>query len=129
MRVVRNAAYTTGMASSVRVGLASVSQGRAEGAMVMLVDLPEVTRAAADRLATRFRSASAPASLLARAAYRGQPGHPVLIGRDHFRAVSQGVAGDAGARGYLSTQNVELVECGDIGGGRDVDTVQELRWP
>ena len=49
------------------------------------------------------------------------PGHPVLLGRDHWAAVAQQAAGDAGARGYLRTHDVALVECGDLATGHDVD--------
>jgi len=129
VQAVRNPAHTTGLGSSVRVGLAAAGRLDAAAALVMLVDLPDVTRATADRLASRFRSSAAPASLLARATYRGEPGHPVLIGRNHFAAISGGAIGDTGARRYLCTHDVDLVECGDIGGGRDVDTANQVRWP
>jgi hypothetical protein len=45
----------------------------------------------------------------------------VLIGRDHWRGVASAATGDRGARDYLATHDVELVECGDLASGRDVD--------
>ena len=60
-------------------------------------------------------------SALLRAAYDGQPGHPVVLGRDHWAGVSAVADGDRGARDYLSAQAVRLVECADIGSGMDVD--------
>ena len=59
---------------------------------------------------------------LARAAYDGVPGHPVLLGRDHWAGVNAAATGDRGARDYLATADVVLVECGDLASGRDVDS-------
>lgn len=118
--VVRNPSYRSGMGSSLAVGLAALADRPVDAALVMLVDLPDVTRAVADRLVEHSRSAGVAA--LARAAYAGRPGHPVLIGRRHFDGVLAGAVGDAGARDYLLAHPPVLVECGDIGGGRDVDT-------
>lgn len=58
---------------------------------------------------------------LARAMFQGTPGHPVLIGADHFAGVIQAAGGDRGARDYLATHPVMAVECGDLAGGEDVD--------
>ena len=58
---------------------------------------------------------------LARAAYDGVPGHPVLLGRDHWAGVVASAAGDRGARDYLAAHDVDLVECGDLATGVDVD--------
>jgi CTP:molybdopterin cytidylyltransferase MocA len=49
------------------------------------------------------------------------PGHPVLLGRDHWDGVIETAGGDQGARAYLSSREVTLVECGDLASGRDVD--------
>jgi CTP:molybdopterin cytidylyltransferase MocA len=61
-----------------------------------------------------------------RAAYDGVPGHPALIGRDHWQAVVGSATGDHGARHYFRTTAHELVECGDLATGRDADTPDEL---
>ena len=58
---------------------------------------------------------------LARASYDGMPGHPVLLGRDHWPGVLESARGDQGARAYLARREVVLVECGDLATGRDVD--------
>ena len=58
---------------------------------------------------------------VARATYDGTPGHPVLIGRGHWAGVIESAIGDQGARSYLGSHQVELVECGDLATGRDVD--------
>ena len=41
--------------------------------------------------------------VLARVAYDNGPGHPVLIGRDHWQQIIAEASGDRGARGYLAS--------------------------
>ena len=65
-------------------------------------------------------------AVLARAAYDGVPGHPVLLGRGHWPDVVAVVTGDRGARDYLRGREVRLVECGDLATGRDVDHPDQL---
>ncbi len=71
--------------------------------------------------------AGALAAVLARAAYEGRPGHPVLIGRDHWAGAREAAVGDRGARDYFETHPPVLIECGDLATGRDVDTPTDLR--
>ncbi len=123
---VINHGHEAGMASSLVVGLEMLSQTSVDAALVMLVDLPGVGRTVVDRVVRFARSAALPTTMLARAAYSGRSGHPVLLGRDHFAPVIAGAIGDAGARIYLAGQHVELIECGDIGGGDDVDTAAQI---
>jgi CTP:molybdopterin cytidylyltransferase MocA len=117
---VRNADHGGGMGSSLRVGLAAVPQA-ADAALVMLVDLPDVGAPVIDRVLGFARAADELPGLLYRAAYRGEPGHPVLLGRTHFSGIGRTAAGDRGARDYLAAHDVVLIECGDLAGGADVD--------
>jgi nicotine blue oxidoreductase len=113
--------WTDGMGASLRAGLTAL-EGRADAVVVHLVDLPGVPAAAVARLA-----ASAGPAALARAAYGGRPGHPVLLGRGHWAGVRTAAVGDAGARGYLAGRtDVGLVECGDLAAPDDVDTPEQL---
>ncbi len=123
---VTNADHPAGMGSSLAVGLTHLLRSTADVALVMLVDLPDVTRDAVDRVVRRACASVAPQTMLARAAYAGRPGHPVVIGRSHFTGVIAAAVGDVGARDYLAVHQVELIECGDVGGGRDVDTPAQL---
>jgi nicotine blue oxidoreductase len=121
VEAVEAADWADGMGASLRAGLAAL-HGRAEAAVVHLVDLPGVPAAAVARLA-----AVAGPDVLARAAYAGRPGHPVLLGRAHWAAVRAAAVGDAGARGYLfGRTDVRLVECGDLAVPDDVDTPEQL---
>lgn len=113
-RVVVADDWETGMGASLRAGLSSLPY--ADAALVHLVDLPDVRAAVIARVATL----AAPGAL-ARAAYDGVPGHPVLIGHDHWAGVVETAVGDRGARDYLRDRDVTLVECGDLATGRDVD--------
>ena len=116
-RVVVADDWAQGMSASLRAGLEAVSGDDAEAVLVHLVDLPDV----GERVVARILSHSAPSGL-ARAAYRGQAGHPVIIGRDHLRPLTASLRGDEGARGYLTEHATALIECSDLAEGNDVDT-------
>ena len=120
--------WADGMGASLRAGLAALERlGKAapDAAVVHLVDLPGVPAEVVRRLAARAGPAA-----LARAAYGGRAGHPVLIGRAHWAAVAATAVGDAGARGYLAGRpDVALVQCGDLADPADltdVDTPEQL---
>ena len=120
--VVINAEHAEGMGTSLRAGLAVLAADPVvDAAVVMLVDLPDVPLAAVRRVVAFWREAGSPRSMLARAGYRGLPGHPVLIGGDHFTGVIGSAVGDRGARDYLASSDVALIECGDLATGDDVD--------
>jgi CTP:molybdopterin cytidylyltransferase MocA len=109
--------WADGMSASLRAGLAAATGTDADAVVVTLVDLPDV---GADVVRRVLDPLAGPATLR-RAAYGGRPGHPVVIGRDHWSAVAREADGDRGARGYLALHDVELVECGDLATGHDVD--------
>ena len=99
----------------MRAGLAAAADESV--AVVSLVDLPDVGPAVVRRLL----AAGVGPGLLARAAYDGEPGHPALLGREHWPAIIEQATGDSGARDYLAERPVTLVECGDLATGRDQD--------
>ncbi|GAA5163167.1 nucleotidyltransferase family protein [Ornithinimicrobium tianjinense] len=113
--------YERGMGESLRAGLTALAtRGRSvpRQALVHLVDLPDV---GADAVARVLAAAGDGTDALARAAYQGVPGHPVLLGRDHWEGVLGTARGDSGARAYLRRARPQLVECGDLATGADVD--------
>jgi CTP:molybdopterin cytidylyltransferase MocA len=110
--------WAEGMAASLRAGLAAL--GGDDAVVLSLVDLPDVTADVVRRLV----AAGADPTTLSRAAYDGEPGHPVLVGSEHWAGVADTATGDQGAKPYLAAHGVALVECGDLATGRDVDT-----WP
>ncbi|MPZ82760.1 MAG: NTP transferase domain-containing protein [Actinophytocola sp.] len=119
--LVDNPEWTTGMGSSLRVGLAALGDSDAVAALVLPVDTPGVTAAAV----RRFVDLAAP-DALARATYHGRPGHPVLIGRDRWADVAESARGDAGARTYLAAHHPLDVPCEDAAAGEDVDRPEDL---
>jgi hypothetical protein len=45
----------------------------------------------------------------------------VLLGRDHWSAIAEECAGDAGARAYLARHAVVEIDCSDLATGVDID--------
>ena len=117
-RIVVAEDWDEGMGASLRAGLRSLADSPDDGVVVSLVDLPDLVPAVVARVVA---AADGPAAL-ARASYDQKPGHPVLLGRQHWAGVVRTARGDRGARDYLATHEVALVECGDLATGRDVDS-------
>ena len=119
--VIVAADWARGLGSSLRAGLKAASElpDSPRTALITLVDLPELPLAAARRVAIGHEADD---RVLRYAGYRGRPGHPVLVGRDHWGPLAASLTGDVGARGYLAAHGAALVECGDLGDGHDIDT-------
>ncbi|MGL5808365.1 MAG: nucleotidyltransferase family protein [Nocardioides sp.] len=122
VEVVVAADWATGISASLRAGLAAVRATSATSVVVLLVDTPDV---GADVVARVLRLAGADsragADSLVRAVYAGTPGHPALIGRDHWSSLAATATGDNGAQGYFQGRPHQRVECGDLASGRDRD--------
>lgn len=129
--------WEEGMGASLRAGLAALARPDAvkgtstaseaakvpftaadtEAALIHLVDLPDVGAAVVRRLIGHARP-----DAVARAAFDGRHGHPVLLGRDHWDSVVAEATGDRGARDWLAGRSdLVLVDCGDLATGTDVD--------
>lgn len=115
---VRADDWAEGMGASLRAGLEALASTDHDAALVSLVDLPDVDATVVARLVGTVTGRGD----LARASYGGVPGHPVLLGRDHWAGVAATSTGDRGARDYLAAHEVALVECGDLATGADVDS-------
>src|SRR3954468_5814811 len=74
VHVVVAADWREGMGASLRTGVSALDP-QADAALLTLVDLPDVTAEVVRRVAA---AATGP-EVLARAAYDGTPGHPVLL--------------------------------------------------
>lgn len=127
--------WEAGQSASLRAGLdalsaqtgAAASNAELQAVVVLLVDLLDVDARVVRRVVdTAARTAGELRTALARAAYDGVPGHPVLLGRDHWPGVSASASGDRGARDYLAGHAHEVVECGDLATGRDADSPGDL---
>lgn len=123
--VVRCEDWSEGMGASLRAGLTALTvRSEVEAVLIGLVDLPDVGPAVVRRILDT--ASMGWRSELSRAAYGGVPGHPTLIGRDHWSGVIEVARGDRGARDYFRAHDHRLVECGDLATGRDVDTPADL---
>jgi len=119
--LVHNPRHAEGMASSLLAGLARA--GEAEGALILLGDMPNVSSVVIDRLIGAFEETQAAAVIPLRG---GRRGNPVLIGRELFPRLSE-LSGDIGARGLLrAARNVVEAEVADDGVLADVDTPDDL---
>jgi nicotine blue oxidoreductase len=120
---VHNPDWSTGMGSSLRVGLAAVPC-HCTAAVLALADQPLVGAAAVRRLI----SAHAAGASVAVACYDGQPRNPVLISREYWPEVAALAAGDTGAPPFLRAHRdlVTEIECGDTGRPDDIDTPDDL---
>lgn len=124
--VVETPDWESGQSASLRSGIETLLHGDAQetdAACILLVDLPDV---GTDVVARVLDAAGDGPAALARAAYAGVPGHPVLVGRDHWRGVLEVASGDRGARDYLAAHEHVVVECADLATGRDVDSPADL---
>ena len=118
---------------SPRAGLrCALDQPDLSAIAVIPVDVPDLNAATVARVigasAAETDDPGAPAGAAAvssetlrQARFAGQPGHPVVIGREHWAPILETIGGDTGARPYLREHPVEQIECGDLGKGVDVD--------
>ncbi|KAF0958374.1 nucleotidyltransferase family protein [Rhodococcus sp. T7] len=121
--------WQSGLSASLRRGLeVAATFDDVDAVVITLVDLPDLGADAVRRVAFVPGDAllSDTRSALRQAHYGGRPGHPVLIGRDHWLPLRRTLTGDSGARKYLDAHGAEAVDCSDLGSGRDVDSPREL---
>jgi CTP:molybdopterin cytidylyltransferase MocA len=123
-QVVEAADWQTGMSASLRAGLRAAADTGAQACVVALVDQPQVTPVAVQRL----RAAHEDGAVAAVASYSGRRRNPVLLDRSVWKQVAERAAGDEGARGWLREhpEQVVDVDCTDVGAPDDLDTPQDL---
>lgn len=124
VRFVHNADFASGMASSLRAGIAAV--GDVAGALVCLGDMPRVTHAHLDALIAAFESAHDDGAIVVPTCERKR-GNPVLWGRRHFADIAA-LTGDVGARALIeqASASVVWVPLDDPAILVDVDTPEAL---
>ncbi|WP_423921636.1 nucleotidyltransferase family protein [Frigoribacterium sp. 2-23] len=111
-----------GLSASLRAGLAAAETTEARVAVITLVDLPELPAKAVARLLGEGDT-RADAATVRQAVFGERPGHPVVVGREHWAGLTAWAHGDQGARGYLREHGAERVDCSDLWSGRDVDSL------
>ena len=125
-RVIDNPGWATGMGGSFRAGVAAAPPE--DHVLIALVDQPGLTPETVARLLASHRAGRVTA-----AAYRGpdgtlRRGHPLLLDVTLRPEASASATGDAGARHFLQAHPdlIDLVDCGDLSGGEDLDTPDQL---
>ncbi|GAA4159649.1 NTP transferase domain-containing protein [Gryllotalpicola daejeonensis] len=110
--------WTDGMGTSLRAGMRHLEASAppsVSAAAITLVDLPDLPVAVVKRLLSGVKITS-----LRQAVFSGRPGHPVVVGRQHWADFTGTLHGDTSGRDYLTAHGVEQVEAGDLWSGREV---------
>jgi molybdenum cofactor cytidylyltransferase len=124
LKFVRNPEFAGGLASSVKAGIAAVSD-KADGAVVCLGDMPLIDAQLIDRLIEAF--APDRGHLITVPVAAGRRGNPVLWSRRFFGELMT-LDGDTGAR-HLIAKHAEAVSEVPVEGESaflDIDTPQGL---
>jgi molybdenum cofactor cytidylyltransferase len=120
-----NPEYSSGLASSLKVGLSAMPADVA-GAAVLLGDMPWIEGRLIDAMIDAFLEKES--ALAAAPAREGRRGNPVLLGRGLFGAAKR-LRGDEGARrliGALGGGELIELEAADAGVIVDIDTPDDL---
>lgn len=128
VRFAPNPDYADGLSTSLRRGVAALGE-EADGAAILLGDMPLVTASLIRRLVAAFEAL--PGGLAAVPVHEGEWGNPVVLARALFPDVMT-LSGDAGARKLLSSRKDRVIEVpvSDGAVALDVDTpsiLAELR--
>lgn len=121
LRSVRNRAYASGLASSLRCGLRALP-ATTDAALICLADMPSVEPRTVNALRCAFRSGDL---AVVPVGAEGRRGNPVLLGASLFSAVDA-LRGDRGARVLLSRLPVRELRV-PTGSFADVDRRGDLR--
>jgi len=124
IEIVHAPDHAAGLSRSLRAGLMAVPAA-ADGAIILLADMPLVASTLIDRLIDRFDISPDAAAIVP--THDGRRGNPVLIARKLFAAVAA-LEGDRGASQILA-KAAGVIECSvaDRSILADVDTLDDLR--
>ncbi len=123
VKFVANADFASGIASSVKAGVAALSRDCA-GALILLADMPRISPALLNSLIDAF--AARPEVDAVAPVYAGERGNPALVARSLFLAIAT-LTGDQGARKLFAGRKVTDVLIDDDAVTIDVDTPSALR--
>lgn len=120
VRIVRIPDAATGMAASLRAGVATLDASCA-GALVVVTDQPALDERHLEALCTTWRAK--PRFAIA-SAYAGVVGVPALLPRSWFDAIAT-LTGDVGARDLLRGR-ADVIALGAPDLARDIDTPRDI---
>ncbi|MDR2013439.1 MAG: nucleotidyltransferase family protein [Rhodanobacter sp.] len=121
VRTLLAAGYASGMAASLRAGIAALD-ARCAGALIALTDQPALDAAHLTALRDAWRTAPERA---AASAYAGVLGVPALLPRAWFARIAH-LEGDVGARALLRERAGEVIAVPAPALARDLDTPADL---
>lgn len=123
LKVVINEAYRQGMGTSLRSGLAALSDG-VDAALIVLADQPFVRSATIDLLINKYRECVAQIAI---PVYKGFRGNPVLLDRSVFPEV-MALSGDIGCRAVFGNHLAGIVKVSvdDMGILLDLDSKDDF---
>lgn len=123
VKVVYNQDYASGMASSLRCGVASVSE-TSFGFLIALADMPFVESWVLQKLLDAFEEGAR----IVAPSYRGMMGHPVIFHKDYKEELLV-LSGDEGAKKIIEKHKEELclIEVDAPSVVFDIDTEEDYR--
>ncbi len=95
-RLLHNADYAEGMASSIRTGIQAAQHSKVDAALILLGDMPYITASHINHILTYYQSHAS----LCVPYTNNQRGNPVLWGKDYFADLLT-LTGDQGARDLI----------------------------
>ncbi|PYR24335.1 MAG: hypothetical protein DMF98_15830 [Acidobacteria bacterium] len=122
-RFVENREYDRGQLSSVLAGLSVIDRPGVEAMLLMLVDVPQVSKATVRAVLDRYRQTQA---RIVRPTSGSRHGHPLLMDRSLFaelRAADPTTGAKAVVRAHASAAGD--METADEGAFNDIDTLEE----
>jgi molybdenum cofactor cytidylyltransferase len=122
--LAHNSDYASGMAGSLITGFSAPQPRRADGILVILADMPQVTAEDLKLLIAAFREAGGQA--IVRAVSQGKRGNPVILPQSLHDDVML-LEGDVGARHIIESSGLAVIDV-DIGDAAhlDVDTPEAV---
>ena len=125
IRLVEVPSAHRGMAESLKAGVAAASEA-AEGAIILLPDMPAITSEHINLLISAFR----PGRVVQAVGESGSPGNPVVLPRCLFPSVME-LSGDVGAKRVIRSQREDPIAVVLPGNASslDLDTPEDWqRW-
>ncbi|MDH7787494.1 CTP:molybdopterin cytidylyltransferase MocA [Ochrobactrum sp. 19YEA23] len=122
--IVHNAAYATGLASSIKAALGATTAD-CDGLMIHLGDMPAINAHHMRTMVDCFRQHRGKAVIRA-VIGEGERGNPVILPRQLFKAISA-LSGDLGAKRVIEASDIPVIDVPIGAAARiDVDTREAL---
>ena len=119
---VENRAYQEGQSTSLHLGVEVARERDWDATVFGLGDMPFVTSSAIDAVIDAYADGR---STIVAAGFESKRGNPTLFDKSHYDALMD-VTGDTGGRPVImASADVGIVETGEPGVMRDIDTVED----